>query len=164
MRRTVRDGSDTDARADMSYGSMLAGLAFSHAGNGAPHALQHPIGAATHTPHGLGVGLLLPYALDAAREAVGDRLAVLATVCGLDVTAASDAEAATVFLTWLDELLADIGIPATLADIGVARADLSRFAETAGGVTRLIQNHPGPTDPASLTALLEAVWTGARRR
>ena len=49
---------------------------------------------------------------------------------GLDVAAASEAEAAEAFLTWLDELLADIGIPATLADIGVARADLPRFARS----------------------------------
>ncbi|MEU4620237.1 iron-containing alcohol dehydrogenase [Actinoplanes sp. NPDC023801] len=164
LRRAVRDGGDKDARADMSYGSMLAGIAFSHAGNAAPHALQYPIGAATHTPHGLGVGLLLPYALDAARHAIGDRLAALARVSGLDVSDASDAEAAEAFLTWLDQLLADIGIPATLADIGVARADLPRFAEMAGGVTRLIQNHPGPTDTASLTAILEAAWTGDRKR
>src|SRR5690606_40301107 len=100
----LRDGGDKDARADMSYGAMLAGLAFSHAGNAAPHALQYPIGAATHTPHGLGVGLLLPYALDAARDAIGDRLATLARVCGLDVTVASDAEAADMVLTWLDGL------------------------------------------------------------
>lgn len=164
LRRAVRDGADAEARADMSYGSMLAGLAFSHAGNAAPHALQYLVGAATHTPHGLGVGLLLPYALDAARDAIADRLAVLARVCGLDVAGASEAEAADAFLTWLDGLLADIGIPASLADIGVARADLPRFAEAATGITRLIQNHPGPTDTASLTAILEAAWNGDRRR
>jgi alcohol dehydrogenase class IV len=160
LRRAVRDGGDAAARADMSYGSVLAGIAFSHAGNAAPHALQYPIGAATHTPHGLGVGLLLPYALAAAKDAVGDRLATLAGVCGLDVTDASDAEAADAFLTWLVELLGDIGIPASLAEIGVERADLPRFAELASGVTRLVQNHPGPTDTASLTAILEAAWAG----
>jgi alcohol dehydrogenase class IV len=162
LRRAVRDGGDTDARADMSYGSVLAGLAFSHAGNAAPHALQYPIGAATHTPHGLGVGLLLPYALAAAKDHLGDRLTLLARACGLDVTDASHTEAADVFLTWLDGLLADIGIPAALADIGVERADLPRFAEMARGVTRLIQNHPGPTDTAALTAILEAAWVGDR--
>jgi alcohol dehydrogenase len=162
--RTVRDGSDTAARADMSYGSSLAGIAFSHAGNGAPHALQYPIGAATHTPHGLGVGLLLPYALTEARDAVSDRLATLAEVCGLDVTGASAAEGADVFLAWLTGLLADIGIPATLAEIGVERADLPRFAEMASGVTRLVQNHPGRTDAAALTAILEAAWRGDRAR
>jgi alcohol dehydrogenase len=148
----------------MSYGSMLAGIAFSHAGNAAPHALQYPVGAATHTPHGLGVGLLLPYVLDAARDAICDRLAALARACGLDVSDASDGEAADAFLTWLDKLRADIGIPATLADIGVVRADLPRFAEMASGITRLIQNHPGPTDTSSLTAILEAAWTGDRNR
>ena len=162
LRRAVEDGGDTDARADMAYGSVLAGLAFSHAGNGAPHALQYPIGAATHTPHGLGVGLLLPYALDAAKHDMGGRLTVLARVCGLDVTDASEAEAADVFLNWLDGLLAAIGIPATLADIGVERADLPRFAEMASGVTRLVQNHPGRTDTAGLLAILEAAWTGDR--
>ena len=120
------------------------------------HALQYPIGAATHTPHGLGVGLLLPYALVAARGAIEDRLAALAGVCGLDVSGASESEAAGEFLDWLVGLLADIGIPATLADIGVDRADLPRFAEMGSGVTRLVQNHPGPTDTAALTAILEA--------
>ncbi|MBC2935136.1 iron-containing alcohol dehydrogenase [Nocardioides sp. zg-1228] len=160
LRRAVRDGNDVVARADMSYGSVLAGLAFSHAGNGAPHALQYPIGAATHTPHGLGVGLLLPYALVAAREVIGDRLATLSRVCGLEVDGSSESEAADAFVPWLVQLLADIGIPASLADIGVERADLPRFADMASGVTRLIQNHPGPTDTASLTALLEAAWLG----
>ena len=160
LRPAVRDGADAEARADMSYGSVLAGLAFSHAGNAAPHALQYPIGAATHTPHGLGVGLLLPYALTAARGAIGDRLATLARVCGLDVAGASEEEAADAFVPWLVGLLGDIGIPATLAEIGVDRADLPRFAEMASGVTRLIQNHPGPTDTASLTAMLEAAWIG----
>ena len=63
-------------------------------------------------------------------------------------------------MPWLLELLAEIGIPSSLAEIGVERADLPRFAEMASGVTRLIQNHPGPTDVASLTALLEAAWSG----
>jgi len=164
LRRAVRDGHDTSARADMSYGSMLAGIAFSHAGTAAPHALQYPIGAATHTPHGLGVGLLLPYALTAARHSISDRLATLAGACGLDVSDASEADAADVFLTWLVELLADIGIPATLAEIGVERADLPRFAEMASGVTRLLQNHPGPTDTGSLAAILDAAWLGDRVR
>ncbi len=58
--RAVKDGGDKEARADMSYGSMLAGLAFSHAGNGAPHALQYPIGAATHTPTAWASGCCCP--------------------------------------------------------------------------------------------------------
>lgn len=160
LRRVVLDGGDTEARSNMAYGSVLAGLAFSHAGNAAPHALQYPIGAATHTPHGLGVGLLLPYALSAARGPVDDRLATLARACGLPVEGASRSEAADAFVPWLVQLLSDVGIPSRLADIGVDRADLPRFAEMASGVTRLVQNHPGRTDAASLLAILEAAWVG----
>lgn len=160
LRTVVADGDDHAARADMSYGSVLAGIAFSHAGNAAPHALQYPIGAATHTPHGLGVGLLLPYALTAARKEVTDRLATLARVCGVDVGDASETEAADAFVDWVFALLTDIGIPATLADIGVDRADLPRFAEMASGVTRLVQNHPGATDTQSLLDILDAAWLG----
>lgn len=160
LRRAVTDGTDTQARADMAHGAVLAGIAFSHAGNAAPHALQYPIGAATHTPHGLGVGLLLPYALTAARDAVRDRLATLAAVCGLDVADASEAESADAFLAWARQLNDDIGLPGSLADIGVERADLPRFAEMASGVTRLVQNHPGATDVDALTAILDAAWLG----
>ena len=45
----------------MLYGSLLAGIAFGNSGVSAAHALQFAVGAATHTSHGLGTGLLLPY-------------------------------------------------------------------------------------------------------
>jgi len=164
LRRSVADPGDTAARADLSYGSVLAGIAFSHAGTGAPHALQYPIGAATHTPHGLGVGLLLPYALTAAFEPVRGRLAALAAYAGLPVSEATEAEAAHAFLDWLGVLLEDIGIPRTLAEIGVNRSDLPRFADMGRGITRLMQNHPGRTDSASLHSILDAAWLGDPER
>ena len=60
LERAYADGSDLTARTEMLYGSLCAGLAFGNAGTAGAHALQYPIGAATATPHGLGVGLLLP--------------------------------------------------------------------------------------------------------
>ena len=164
LQRSVADPGDTAARADMSYGSVLAGIAFSHAGTAAPHALQYPIGAATHTPHGLGVGLLLPYALTAAFAEAHGRLADLAAAAGLPVSEATEVEAAHAFLDWLGGLLADIGIPRTLAEIGVDRADLTRFADMGRGITRLMQNHPGRTDAESLHSILDAAWLGDPER
>ena len=51
------------ARGGMIYASLLAGLAFGTAGTTLAHAIQYPVGAATATPHGLGVGVVLPYVL-----------------------------------------------------------------------------------------------------
>lgn len=160
--RAVSDGADVEARGQMAVGALWAGYAFAHGGTACAHALQYPIGAATGTPHGLGVGLLLPYALSAVRVEVADRLAVLAGAVGLDVGGASDLEAADAFLDWLVGLLDMIGIPARLADIGLDRADLPGLAERATAVTRLLQNHPGPTDVATLGAILDAAWLGDR--
>jgi alcohol dehydrogenase len=162
--RAVRDGSDRAAREQMSIGALLAGLAFSHAGTGCPHALQYPIGAATGTPHGLGVGLLLPYALASVCDRVAGRLAVLAECVGIQASPDAPAEAATAFIDWVADLLERVEIPGRLADIGVARADLPRLARSAATVTRLLRNHPGPTDTEHLTAILDAAWLGDRDR
>ena len=68
----------------MSRASLLAGMAFGSAGTHVSHAIQYPIGALTHTPHGLGTGMLLPYVLQAFLPAITDRLAVLGEALGLD--------------------------------------------------------------------------------
>ena len=59
----VAEGTNVQARSDMLYGSLLAGLAFGSAGTSAAHAIQYPIGALTHTAHGLGVAALMPYCM-----------------------------------------------------------------------------------------------------
>ncbi len=63
LRRAVENGNDADARADVMMGAMAAGAAFGTAGTAAAHAIQYPIGALTHTAHGLGVAALLPYVM-----------------------------------------------------------------------------------------------------
>ncbi|QUI22981.1 iron-containing alcohol dehydrogenase [Vallitalea pronyensis] len=49
---------DMDARNNMAYASMLAGVAMSHCGATIPHALACPLTGHTGMPHGLAVGLL----------------------------------------------------------------------------------------------------------
>src|SRR3954471_6933109 len=78
LERAVSDGDDLDARSGMLYGSLLAGIAFGNSGVSAAHALQFAIGAATHTSHGLGTGLLVPYVMEYNRPARTAELAALA--------------------------------------------------------------------------------------
>ena len=58
--RAVAQPSDREARQEMALASLLAGMAFSSAGTAAVHALQYPVGEATHTPHGLGNAVFCP--------------------------------------------------------------------------------------------------------
>ena len=83
LERAVEDGDDLEARTGMLYGSLLAGIAFGNSGVSTAHALQFAVGAATHTSHGLGTGLLLPYVMEFNRPARPHDLAELARVMQL---------------------------------------------------------------------------------
>src|SRR5262249_46233849 len=63
LRRAVANGNDLGAREGMALGATLAGLAFSNVGVAAVHALEYPVGGATHCSHGAGNGLLLPFVM-----------------------------------------------------------------------------------------------------
>ena len=153
--RVVEDGSDEIARQAMSVGSTLAGMAFATAGTHLGHAIQYPVGALTKTPHGLGVGLLLPYVMEAclpvARPALHRAAMAMRSGVDGDVRASQDGDTATAQgdqdIRWAVQSVVDlrrrIGIPHTLADIGVGGSDLARLVELALSVRRLVDNAPG---------------------
>jgi alcohol dehydrogenase class IV len=155
LERAMTSGGDRSAREALLFGSLCAGIAFSHAGTAGAHALQYPVGAATGTPHGLGVGLFLPYTLTWVSAAAEDRLADVALALG----AGGSADAA---IAAIERLCRSVGVPGSLADIGVKRDELPRIAGEALGIERLLRNSPRPLDRAGLEAVLEAAWVGDR--
>jgi alcohol dehydrogenase class IV len=110
------------------------------------------MGAATHTPHGLGVGLFLPYVLTANRALIREELTRLAGAIG--VGSPDDV------IPWLLDLNARIGIPRDLRSLGVDRHDLRGLAESAATIARLLRNDRGPGTVESLEAILVATWEG----
>jgi alcohol dehydrogenase class IV len=152
LARAVADGSDLEARTGMLYGALLAGIAFGNSGVSAAHALQFAVGAATHTSHGLGTGLLLPYVMEYNRSARTDEIAELSSLMGGDAVAQVHA------------LGLQIGLPASLAAIGVERGDLRGMADTAVAIKRLVDNNPRPLDVDALEAILDAAWHGEPAR
>jgi alcohol dehydrogenase len=155
LTRAVVDGSDLEARELCAYGSLLSGMAFGSAGTHWSHALQYPIGAITHTPHGVGTGLMLPFVLQALR---GPSEAQLQEI-GLALGVGADAQAA---IDRIAQITAAIGLPSSLAEIGVTRDQLPRIAELALSVTRLAGNASIGANPELMTAILEAAFAGDR--
>jgi alcohol dehydrogenase class IV len=60
LRRSVEDGRDAAARADLLQAAFLSGVALSHAGLGAVHGLAGPVGGLAPAPHGRICARLLP--------------------------------------------------------------------------------------------------------
>ena len=155
LERAVRDGGDVAARTEMLYGSLCAGLAFANAGVSAAHALQFAVGAATGTPHGLGTGLMLPYVMAFNRPQRGAALLEIAAALGDPAGDPVDV---------VHRLGIAIGLPASLADLGVEPDLLPTLAEQAAGIRRLAGNNPRELDAAGAEAILEAAWHGEPAR
>jgi alcohol dehydrogenase len=156
----VRDGGQREARHQVALGALLGGIAFGSTGTHLCHALQYPIGALTKTPHGVGTGLLLPYVLDAIRHepGVAERVAQLgAALEGLP----RDQASAERTVARVVELNRQIGMPETLADIGVDRVQLPRIADLALQLTRLLAITPVEPTRELLLELLERSHAGA---
>ena len=130
--RAVKNGADIEARAMMLSASQMGSTAFQK-GLGAVHSLSHPVGAVLDTHHGLTNAVALPYVLAFNRPAIEDKIARLSRWLGL---ARPDFDG---FMAWCLDLRREVGIPDTLAHIGVRPEHIDRFAEmaavdpTAGG-------------------------------
>lgn len=156
LRTAVDDPDDVPSHTAMSYGSMIAGMAFGSAGTHFSHALQYPVGALTHTPHGLGTGMLLPHVLRICSYATARELALIGAAMGVDVTAAQDPVEAT--LEAVSALVHDVGVPVGLAEIGLTAHDLDRVATLALGAARLADNGPVPASQETFRRILDSAF------
>jgi len=122
--RAVENGRDIEARAQMLIASSMGATAFQK-GLGAMHSLSHPCSAHFNTHHGLTNAVVMPYVLSWNRTELEERFVRLASYLNLKVPSFDSV------LKWVIELRKVIGIPNTLADIGVpvdAPAKLARQA------------------------------------
>jgi alcohol dehydrogenase class IV len=120
----VKDGSNIEARSHMLIASSMGATAFQK-GLGAMHSLSHPCGANLNTHHGLTNAVVMPYVLAWNRQAIEGKLARLAAYLNLEEHSFGGV------LDWVLELRRTIGIPNTLADIGVGVEHASAFAPQA---------------------------------
>jgi alcohol dehydrogenase class IV len=154
------DGSNEDARADVMMAATAAGCAFGTAGTAAAHAIQYPLGALTHTAHGLGVAALLPYVMTYNRPACTTELAEVASALGLETLGRSDGENAQAAIYEVTRIFAAIKIPRTLSELGLQSDKIEWTAQQAVGIERLIKNNPRPIDLAAMTSLIQAAYDG----
>jgi len=155
----VHEPGHAIARSRVALGSLLAGAAFGTTGTHLCHALQYPLGAMTRTPHGLGTGLLLPYVVDTLRQHEGSARRLADLGAAMEGIGAGEASADRT-LARVVELGARIGIPATLAELGVARDALPALAEQALKSARLLAIAPLDPTREVLLDILERAHAG----
>ena len=129
--RAFENGDDIEARTKMANAATIAGLAFSNAFVGVNHALAHALGARFGIAHGRANGLFLPHVLrynaslprkfmpapGYATYVAPEKLAQLGWVIGLGGKTPEVARER--LFERVDELLERVGMPRTIADLGI---------------------------------------------
>ncbi|RED49058.1 iron-containing alcohol dehydrogenase [Aestuariispira insulae] len=118
------DGANIDARAKMMAASAMGATAF-QIGLGGMHSLAHPLGALYDAHHGMLNAVVMPYILVANRSSIETRIAELARSMGLEDQTFDG------FLNWVLDLRERIGIPHTLAEIGIDDAQAEKVGQMA---------------------------------
>ena len=136
--RAVADGSDLEARAYMFAAASMGATAFQK-GLGAIHSVSHPVGARYDTHHGLTNGVIFPYVMVCNREAIVDKIPHIARALDLP-----GRDFDTV-LNWIMTLRKNLGVPHTLAELGIKEADAKTIAKDA------VKDPTARTNPRSLT-------------
>ena len=121
--RAYADGTDIEARSQMMAAAAMGATAFQK-GLGAIHALSHPIGALYHTHHGTTNALCMPAVLQFNRPAIETRFDQAAAYLGIEGGFEG-------FCDFVDALNASMGIPRTLAAMGIESPDIGRIVEGA---------------------------------
>lgn len=127
---------DMAAREKMLTASFLAGLALSGAGTIAVHALGYALGVRYHIPHGNANSIVFLPVLEACRDGIQDKLAVLSETVGLGRNGD--------FISWLREKMGRLGISLNLSAYGAVSSDQTALTNAALRVDRLLKNNPVP--------------------
>ena len=116
------DGSNEEARVEMSVAAVESGIAFNNASVTLIHGMSRPIGALFHVPHGLSNAMLMKVCLSFALEGAYDRFAVLGRAVGAADGQDPDQVAAQKFLAALGALTKELETP-TPAEYGISREE-----------------------------------------
>lgn len=153
----VADAQDLTGREQCLYGAYLSAVSFASAGSGMHHKICHVLGGAYDLPHAPTHAVVLPHVLAHNAAAVPDRAGRLALALGAaPIRAEKDPAQAAVDA--LEELRVALSAPRSLAEVGLAEADLSDAV--ARCLPTIPESNPVPVTEASLTALLHAAWAG----
>lgn len=146
------DGSNIEARAHMLAASSMGSTAFQK-GLGAMHAMSHPCGALFDTQHGLTNAVVMPYVLEFNREAIEHRMARLARYLDLPEPSFE------AVLEWVLGIRRELGVPHTLADIGVTDEAIEQLS-AMGELDPSAATNPIPLDSANLARLFHDALHG----
>src|SRR5271168_5413727 len=150
--RACADGRDIEARAQMLAAASMGATAFQK-GLGGVHAIAHPVGSWFNTHHGLTNAVILPYVMVFNRNAIADKMDVIARILDLPARGFDG------FLESVLRLRRELKIPHSLAEIGVSM-DKAAIIGREAAIDPSAGGNPIPVDAAQLEGIFRAAVAG----
>ena len=129
LKTAYHDGSNVEARTNLTLASNFAGMAFSNTGVSVGHAAGHEFGTKFHLPHGLACGYTLPVVLKWNAVNNTERARKIAQVMGVEgFDTLAPEELGKVMANIILEMQKEFKIP-TMAERGATRQACIDLAE-----------------------------------
>jgi alcohol dehydrogenase len=138
-------GDNMEARTGMSYAALLAGLAFGNAGTVLGHASGYAyVYPATpfHFPHGLAIGITMPYVLEYNAIANLQKHATLAEFLGESTTGLTEQEAAFRCAADFKQLLIKLDLPTSLRAVNIPQDMIPSIAKNVFQCPQHVARNP----------------------
>jgi aldehyde dehydrogenase (NAD+) len=149
----VADGGNEQARLNMQIAATLGGWALSVAVLGLAHGMAHTLGSLHHIPHGAACGLVLPQVMRFNVDHATAKLALVAQALGVNTAGMQERDAALAAADAVEALMAKVGHPLRLRDVGVPEEALPVCAFHAISDLMNIFNPRPVTDPMAILDL-----------
>jgi len=154
--KVYKDPNDIFGRINMSYASLLSGIALCNAKMGAVHGIVHPLGALYRLSHGLLCGLLLPYVMEFNLDVAKEKYALIYFL--LDKKRLNDRERAKRLILKIKELLKKLNFPSNLKELNVKREDFSKIAQDVYSHSGSLKANPVEVNPGDIISILERAY------
>ncbi len=158
LKRSVDDPNDLDARGRLQFLNWMTAFGAGKGGIGLGHGICHQLGGVCDVPHGISGCIVLPFMMEFNRPATLEKQRQIAMAMGFEDTAASDEEAAIWAEQQVRGLIASLGLPARLQEVGVKREDLPKVAEMTLRDRTLSPTPRPPRDADEIFTLLERMF------
>jgi len=150
LRAVKQDASSLQARLDCQLGAWMSIMGSQNGvTKGASHGIGHVLGGTAGVPHGYTSCVMLPPVLRFNEPVNAERQAWVSEALGRPGVQAADAVA---------DLIASLGLPGTLRDVGVKADQLDQIAEESMHDRWVHTNPRKIAGPADVRALLDAAW------
>lgn len=157
--KAYNNGANIDARKELQYASVLAGISIDISGVGLMHALEHPISCRfPHISHGQGLAIIFKKVIEHSFMFAVDKFKIVAEAMGIKVRGNNDFSILHTMLDAIEYILSYLDLNKKLSDFGIEKSDIKHLTEdVVNYMSTSLQNSPYTPTKESIEKIYKEV-------